>query len=167
MATQNTWILTADSARARILEVLPREQRLLERQVFQNPEGRAHNRDLETGGHPRFNGHGGVGKPGTAPTGGPGNDREQISPSEKSADAFAKEIARFLDKARIEHRFERLYLIAPPRFLGALRQELGKEVEKLVADELDKDLSWFNAREIESYLRPASSGFAQGSAQAR
>ena len=44
-------------------------------------------------------------------------------------------------------------LVAPPKFLGALRKQLHKEVEKLVADELPKDLSWFNARELESHLR--------------
>ena len=41
---------------------------------------------------------------------------------------------------------------APPKFLGALRKELHKEVAKLVADELPKDLSWLNAREIERYF---------------
>jgi len=53
---------------------------------------------------------------------------------------------------------------AEPRFSGrgflrALRKELDKEVEKLVADELPKDLSWFNARDIERY-------FAQGRGRA-
>jgi hypothetical protein len=31
--------------------------------------------------------------------------------------------------------------------------KLNKEVGKLVADELDKDLSWFDARELERYLK--------------
>ena len=48
--------------------------------------------------------------------------------------------------------FDRLVLVAPPKFLGALRKELHKEVEKLVAEELPKDLSWLNAREIERYF---------------
>jgi protein required for attachment to host cells len=50
-------------------------------------------------------------------------------------------------------------LVAPPKFLGALRKELGKEVGKLVAEELPKDLSWFNERELERY-------FAKGSGRA-
>ena len=72
---------------------------------------------------------------------------------------FAKEVGRYLDKARTEHRYDQLVLVAPPKFLGALRKELHKEVEKLVSEELPKDLSWFNAREIEKY-------FAKGSGQA-
>ena len=58
----------------------------------------------------------------------------------------------YLDKARNEHRYDELVLVAPPKFLGMLRKELGKEVEKLVADEVPKDLSWFNTRELERYL---------------
>ena len=43
-------------------------------------------------------------------------------------------------------------MVAPPKFLGLLRKKLGKEVEKLVVDEVPKDLSWFNARELERYF---------------
>jgi protein required for attachment to host cells len=46
--------------------------------------------------------------------------------------------------------------------LGMMRKELGKEVEKCVIDELDKDLSWFNARDLQRYL----SDFAKGSGRA-
>lgn len=60
---------------------------------------------------------------------------------------FAKEVGRYLDRARNEHRYDQLVLVAPPKFLGALRKEL------------HKDLSWFNAREIEKY-------FAKGSGRA-
>lgn len=41
-----------------------------------------------------------------------------------------------------------------------MRKSLGREVEKLVVDDLSKDLSWFNARELESY-------FAKGNAPGR
>jgi protein required for attachment to host cells len=47
-------------------------------------------------------------------------------------------------------------LVAPPKFLGALRHELDKEVEKLVVEELPKDISGFSAREIERYLEKSS-----------
>jgi protein required for attachment to host cells len=55
-------------------------------------------------------------------------------------------------KARVEQRFDELVLVAPPKFLGALRKELDKEVERLVTDELPKDLSWFSGRDLESYF---------------
>jgi protein required for attachment to host cells len=150
MAT--TWIVSGDSSRARILQVTGPD-RLEEIESFDNPKGRMHNRDARTDSHPRFNGHGGVGKAGSAPTGGPGNDREEITPAEQSAEVFSRQLADYLDKARMAHRFDRLYLVAPPKFLGFIRKELGKEVGKLVRDEIDKDLSWLDAREIDRFLK--------------
>ena len=154
MAT--TWIIAADSSRARVLQVADREEKLLEIEDLLNPEARMQNRDLQTDDEPRFNGHGGVGKPGTAPTGGPGSDREAQGPVEHSVKVFAREIGRYLDKARTEHRYDELVLIAPPKFLGALRGELGKEVEKLVADDVPKNLAWLNARDLERHLKKTS-----------
>jgi protein required for attachment to host cells len=151
MAT--TWIVAADSSRARVLQVADREQKLLEIEDLLNPQARLQDRELQTDAEPRFNGHGGVGKAGSARTSGPASDRETEGAVEHSVRVFAKEIGRYLEQARNEHRYDELVLIAPPKFLGAVRKELGKEVEKLVVNELPKDLSWFNAREIERYVQ--------------
>lgn len=66
---------------------------------------------------------------------------------------FSKDLGHYLDKARGESRYERVYLIAAPEFIGRFRRDLTTEVQKLVADDLDKDISWFNVRNIESYVR--------------
>jgi len=129
-----TWIIAADASRARILQVTDREKHLDEIEDLVNPEGRVHERELLAGSHPRFSGHGGVGKPSSHATGGPGSDREETSATEHATELFAKRLG------------------APPKFLGQLRKELGKEVEKLVTDELPKDLSWLDARDIERRL---------------
>jgi len=143
MAT-TTWIIAADSSRARVLQVADREHKLLEVEDLLNPQGRLQDRDLQTDSQPRFNGR----------TGAPGSDRETTGAVEHSVEVFAREIGQYLEKARNQHRFDRLHLVAPPKFLGALRKELGKEVEKLVAQEVPKDLSWFSTRELERYLDP-------------
>lgn len=148
MAT--TWIIAADESRARVLQVAGREQRLVEIEDMINPEGRQQDRELQTDAEPRFSGR---------PGGGPASDRETQGAVEHSARVFAREVGRYLDKARNEHRFDELVLVAPPKFLGTLRKELGKEVEKMVADELPKDLSWFSARDLEAY-------FARGNGRA-
>ena len=145
MAT--TWIIAADSSRARILQVTGRE-RLQEVLDLVNPKGRMNDRELITDAHPRFRG-----------TSGPGSDRQEMPAVEHEVELFAKRVGDELEKARLEKRYDQLVLVAPPKFLGALRKELHKEVERLVADELPKDLSWFNAREIERY-------FAKGSGRA-
>jgi protein required for attachment to host cells len=154
MAT--TWIIAADESRARVLQVTGQQERLEQIDDLQNPAGRAQDRELQTDAEPRFNGHGGVGKAGSGRTGGPASDREAQGAVEHSVRTFAKEVGRYLDKARQERRYDELVLVAPPKFLGALRKELGKEVEKLVTEELPKDLAWFNAPELEQYFGKGS-----------
>lgn len=143
MAT--TWIVAADSSRARILQVADPQQRLEEVDDLLNPEGRLHDRELISDAHPRFRG-----------TSGPASDREEMPAVEHAVELFAKRIGDYLDKARNEQRFDRLHLVAPPRFLGVLRKKLGKEVGKLVLKEVPKDLSWFSQRDLESYFRSSS-----------
>ena len=141
MAT--TWIVAADESRARVLQVARPGGQLTEIEDLLNPEGRLQGREMQTDAEPRFSGRAG---------GGPASDREAQGPAEHSAAAFAKVVGRYLEKARTQHRFDELVLVAPPKFLGALRKELGKEVGKLVAGELPKEVSQLNTRELQSYL---------------
>jgi hypothetical protein len=90
-----------------------------------NPAGRAQGRELETDAEPRFNGA----------QGGPPSDAERQGAVEHSVRVFARKVGRYRDNARLAHC-----------------KELHKKVGKLVAEELPKDLSWFNAREIEEYF---------------
>lgn len=140
---KTTWIVVADAYRARVLQVADRKQHLLEIVDLVNPKGRLDERDLITDAHPRFR---------PVRSGVPGSDRQETGAAEHEAELFAKQIARFLDKSRHQHRYERLHLVAPPKFLGVLRATLDKEVQKRVEDELDEELSWFNARELEKHL---------------
>ena len=142
-----TWIVAADSSRARVLQVADREEKLVEVEDLVNPEGRMNDRELTSDAHPRLRG-----------TSGPGSDRQEMSAVEHQVELFAKRIGEHLEKARTDHRYDRLCLVAPPRFLGALRKELTHEVRKLVAEELPKDLSWLSARELERHL--AKSGLS-------
>ena len=72
-----------------------------------------------------------------------------------ATELFSKEVARYLEKARNDKRYACVYLVAAPEFLGQLRENLSKEVLRAVADQLDKDLSWFNVRDLERYLDKA------------
>ena len=148
MAT--TWIVAADSSRARVLQVADPEKKLIEIEDLLNPEGRLQDREIASDALGRWSG---PDRPG-------GNSMHAgASPAEHAVEQFAKRIGEYLDKARTAHRYERLCLVAPPKFLGTLRQELGREVQKLVAEELPKDLSWLSGRELERY-------FAKGSGKA-
>ena len=127
-----TWIVTADSARAKVLQVADRGQHLAEVEDLLNPEGKFHEGDLVT------------------------DTNEPTSAVEHSVDLFSKRVGEYLEKALTQNRYDKLYLVAPPKFLGKLRKNLGREVEKLVADELDKDLYRANARELEAYFLKGS-----------
>ena len=70
----------------------------------------------------------------------------------ESLPTLARRVGDYLEKARTDHRYEALVVIAPPNFIGALRKEMGKEVEKLVAGEASKDLSGLSERELEGYF---------------
>jgi len=140
MAT--TWIVAADESRARVLQVARPQRKLEEIESMLNPEGRLQDRELNSDARGRFSG------------GHTGEDN--VGAVEHQAELFAKRVGDYLGKARIEHRFDELVLVAPPKFLGALRKELDKEVEKLVVEELPKDLSWLNARELAAYFEKGS-----------
>ena len=139
---KTTWIIAADSSRARILQATDSDKRLDEIDDLLNPEGRVHDRELISDAHPRFHGAGGV-----------GSDREEMSATEHATELFAKRVGEYLDKARTAHRYDRLHLVAPPKFLGQLRKELDKEVQKLVTEELPKDLSWLKTHDLQERLR--------------
>ena len=94
MAT--TWIIAADESRARVLQVLDREQRLTEIDDLVNPARRAQDRELQTDAEPRFNGS----------RGGPASDPERQGAVEHSVRTFAKDVGRYLDRARNEHRYD-------------------------------------------------------------
>ncbi len=140
-----TWIVSADSARARILQVADRENRFVEVDELRNPEGRMQDRELTTDAEPRQHGPGGT-----------QSARESTGPVEHSVELFSKRIGDYLEKARTDHRYDRLVVVAPPKFLGTLRKDLGKEVAKLVTDQVPKDLSWLNARALAEHLERGS-----------
>jgi protein required for attachment to host cells len=140
---ETTWIITADASRARILQVAGRDNALTEVEDLVNPQGRLQNREINSDASGRFRG---PDRPG-----GHASDDENRA-VDHQAELFAKRIGEYLDRARNQHRFDHLYLVAAPKFLGQLRKQLGKETEKLVTDELDKDLSWFNVRQLEEYV---------------
>jgi protein required for attachment to host cells len=135
-----TWLLVANRARARILEIQSVDDQPIERAAFVNPAGRAHERDLDSDAAGRFYGKG---------------EREQAhsanaseSLSEHETERFVVDLRAFLDHARTEQRFERLWLIAAPALLGQLRNAFSKPLRQRVELEVDKDLTTDTPGEI-------------------
>ena len=142
-----TWVIAADASRARIFRMLDRNQGIEEIGDFVHQESRAKDRDLITDAQGRYFG-GELGMGHSAPS--------RIDPSEHEAGRFCKELSNYVDKARTQHEFDHLCLIAPPKFLGMMRQNLSKEAQRLINKEIPKDISWFNPRDIETYIKGAN-----------
>jgi len=138
------WVVVADASRARIFETRALGRGLREIEDLDNPAGRAHSHDLlaDAGGRTYAN----VGAR-------QGKTEPRSDPVEHEVELFAKRLADRIEQGRVERRFERLCLVAPPRFLGLLREKCCRETGKLVEFELAKDLSRLDAAAIDAHLR--------------
>ena len=65
---------------------------------------------------------------------------------------FAKSIVSELEENYRDGKFVAVYLLAAPRFLGRLRNELTPAMKKVVVREYAKDFSLMNERELQKHL---------------
>ena len=112
---EKIWVLVADANRARYFETDSPTGDLRETTDMVHPESRLHERAIRTDKPGRAFDRSGQGRHALS---------EQESIREQSAIAFAIEIADHLDNARTKHSFDRLIVVAPPKFLGELRERL-------------------------------------------
>lgn len=134
-----TWVLVADSSRARLFSVEKALAPLQEIEAFINPEGRARTQDLVSD------------RQGRSPGNGPNMDYD-VAPKRQLAIQFAKEISEHLKNGRIAGLFRKLYITAAPSFLGLLRDELDAKTAELVVETVSKDLTQLEPKEIRRHL---------------
>jgi protein required for attachment to host cells len=141
-----TWIVIADGARARVIEQ-DRESRAFkpafEQEFFGQP---AQSREIASDRPGRSFDSAGEGRHAMEPP---------TDPQRHAKYEFAGELARHLQKAAAEHRFERLLLIAAPKTLGDLRELLPEAVRKKIVAELDKDRTKVPTRDLADHLDAA------------
>ena len=136
-----TWVVVADASRARLFEKNALSP-LTELQTFVHLESRQSNSTAADE-------HGRVFE----------NERPRhyIEPknsvSQHEEHIFAHELGRFLDSAEADHRFDHLVLIAPPAFLGALRERIEARTQKHIAGTLNKNLTMEPPKRIARYLK--------------
>jgi protein required for attachment to host cells len=136
-AAKATVVIVADAGRARVLTAAAEDSALIETDDLLQPDARLTAQQLTAGRH----GHvtGGAGHAGARAGG--HSFTAHHSPAEASADEFADVVCDYLDFMRDVGRLEKLYLIAPPDFLGLLRHKLGRSTRALIAQELALDLT--------------------------
>jgi len=128
---KSTWIVLAESARARILSTSDAGKTFQEVSDLCHPESRQHNTELSSDLPGRtFDSHG-DGRHGM---------EQSTTPKKREAREFAVEVARRVERGLSDGHFDSLILVAPPAFLGRLRTELGKSARTAIVGELDKNL---------------------------
>ncbi len=138
-----TWIIVADSSRARIFKPIRQGQALEQVVEFLHPAARAHKRDLTTD------------RPGrTFDSEGPGRHAmsEHVSPKQHEAWKLCKELANHIETARAQGKFDHLVLVAGPAFLGALRKTLSDHTSRLIVNAQDKNLAHMDTQAILKHL---------------
>lgn len=144
-------IVVADQSEADIYEL---EQRDIPPQLVQrleDPDARLHDRDLKSDRPGRVFDHAAAagGRRGAVGHHATGGER---SPRKVEARRFARRIAEALDEARSENRYDRLVVIAPPAFLGLLREEMPAAVHAMLSAEVGKDLVHEPPEVLNGYL---------------
>lgn len=161
-----TWIVVADSSRARILTPHEKDPRPLDEIIHY--AGRAgyagpqkypaeHLDEVDDLVHPvgqmrrqerESDRPGRVRAPGVAEP----YEASHTDFNHQMAEEFVREIVEYLTHARQEHQFDKLILVAPPLFLGVLRKHIPKALKQLVACEIDKDYTKLTSDEIRTHL---------------
>ena len=138
-----TWILVAESSRARIFTADTPSAALREIETLAHPEGRQHEQQMTSdlpGKDPGVNGAGGHAY------------TTKVEPKQHEEISFARRIAQHLDDARKKNDYQQLLIVSAPSFLGVLRHELNSATAKLVCFELNKNLVTQSPEDIRRHL---------------
>jgi len=138
-----TWVVAAESCRARIFLAESRVAAMSEIEDFAHVEGRAKEQDLVSDKSGRgfdgmVEGRHGMEKP--------------FDAKHHEAVVFARRIADRIEAARARGEFSRLVLVAGPEFLGILRQQLSSHASRMVSKTVDKNLVLRQENEIRDYV---------------
>lgn len=144
--SNSTWVLITDAARARLFEISAQDG-MAEVACFSSPARRTmtHDRDFNDR-LPRTQDSGQA-------------HRHAIQPHttvrEKAEQQFARAVAGELESGAERKQYEHLILVAPPRFLGVLREQLPEALSRRVVGEIQHDLVSASTQELNERLREA------------
>ena len=139
-----TWILSANRSNASLFESDWPGKSMRRLQDISHPKGRLQNKDINTDKPGRSFDSMGQGRHSM------GSDQEPIS---HVAQQYASELAELLNKGRLTNAYEKLVLIAEPKFLGILRAALDKNTALLVVQSVNKELLDLKEEDVGKYLQ--------------
>lgn len=130
------WVLIANSGSAEIYAVQGKGISLVQR--LDNPDGRLKSGEILTDRPGRSfegRGRGGAGIGGSRHALG-----SEVDAHMHEQQIFAHKLSDILKKEKALNKFDRLDIIAPPQFLGELRNVLHDNVKKCVHKEINKEI---------------------------
>lgn len=148
---ETTWIVSADAGRARIFSESNPAQPLIEIEDMVNTATRMRTAEKYTDRLGPTAAGQSIHNTG-APT--PSKQYEPPqTPEERESESFSKDISGFLLKGWQEGLFQKLALIADPKFLGVLRMYLDPHLKPLVKLEINKDYTHSSPQQLHEQIR--------------
>lgn len=137
-----SWVIVANKSNARVYErTKRRDLKLIE--CLENPVAKTSEADQVSDRRGSMAQSHGYGQQSFTP---------RTSAKEHNEISFAKEINDFLEKCRTRNKFDELEIVASPSFLGILKKNLDKELNKQVVNYLNKDFGHRTDREIRKLI---------------
>lgn len=144
MKPVTTWVLVADGARARVYQNSGPGRGLTETQFPAMVGSHEPTRSINADRPGRMQAAPGIARHAVDPSADPHREQKRV---------FAKDVAAFLKLQAQKNAFDRLVLVAPAKTLGDLREALDHMVTDKVTEEVAKDLTHCNARELPQHLQ--------------
>lgn len=142
MNESTTWVLVANTCEAKLYKVSA-FPKMDEFKALSHPESKLHIQELASKQQGRNFQSGGVSRHAYQP---------ETDPKKHEIDLFAKSVADFLTSSLRNNDFGRLYIVAPPSFLGALRGHLNGQTTKAIVQEFGKDMLKHDKADVEKLL---------------
>lgn len=139
-----SWIVVADSARARIFTVSSGAPGLTEIEDLVSDNRRSGEIDVDRPG--RTFDSADIGRHAKVP---------RTDPHRHEKARFAAQLAEKVNAAVLKGKFDDLVLVAPPEALGDLRKELCKQAHEKLSSVIEKDLTRVSAHDLPARLGDA------------
>ncbi len=136
-------VIVADSSKARIISAQAGRGSLSDDRDLIHSESRLREQDLVADGSGDDSDSGGYGKHSMG---------HETAEHERQTEIFARELSGEIEKLRQRGGLHKIYLVAPPKFLGLLRNSLSKQCSELLAGDINKDLVNHGLEDIRGHL---------------
>lgn len=138
------WVLVANSGQARILEMQRKPYEFHQVAELVSESQHLTNKDIVSDASGRV-----------YHTQGPGTHsmNPRSDPHENAEEQFSRSLAQKMEKAAQLGRFDQLLVIADPKTMGRLRQQMNKAVSGRIADEISLDLVGLPLPQLETRVR--------------